>query len=95
MGQVELHVVSTAAFLKALSAAAHSNIQTGIATLLAQRPHCFIPIREIEAWLWGDDINCRPVLPKVNIEVAVFKLRKKGMHIVNRWGDAYSYEPRI
>lgn len=89
--------VSVRAFCDALVVPTYHNngkaVQLGVLMLLAAQPRVPASIDQLTDWLWGDDPNGGPDVPRYNIRTAIMKLRRKRVPIKTHGWNGYSYEP--
>jgi len=92
-----LHVVSTKAFLAALSYGNGSHrmpaLMLGVSTLLAATPGRIVSTDQLIDWLYGEDPDGGPLDARCCIAVAVHHLRRRGVPIRSHGHRGYSYEP--
>lgn len=71
----------------------HKAVQLGVLMLLAAQPRIPASIDQLTDWLWGDDPDGGPEMPRRNIRTAIMRLRQKRVPIKTHGWSWYSYEP--
>lgn len=66
-------------------------VLAGIVNCLRETPGAIVSVPRIIEHLWGDDPDGGPEFARNCVELGVWRLRKKGVPIVNHHGRGYQY----